>query len=263
MDAWRFPAPLLAAALLSASGTALAHDTWFQALPAAEHGEAALAVGTGNRFPLAETAVDVKHFRRSGCLAQDGAAHDLALLRMTDRATVLRHAPAGSAALACFVQLDPFEIELPPEKVAVYFKEIRPNATVLAAWADLKARGLPFRERYTKSARIELGATALPARTGTTMDVLRTAPAGAVTVRTETTFQVLRENRPLVDFPVELVNERSPVGLWFRTDVEGRIRTKLPLPGRWLLRGTDLRLAADDPTRWESQFITYAFDVGG
>jgi hypothetical protein len=58
------------------------------------------------------------------------------------------------------------------------------------------------------------------------------------------------------------VNERSPVGLWFRTDAQGRIRARLPLPGRWLLRGTDLRLSAVDATRWESQFITYAFEVG-
>jgi hypothetical protein len=60
---------------------------------------------------------------------------------------------------------------------------------------------------------------------------------------------------------VELINERSPVGLWHRTDAEGRINAKLPLPGRWILRGVELKLAPSDPTRWESQFITYAFEV--
>jgi hypothetical protein len=93
------------------------------------------------------------------------------------------------------------------------------------------------------------------------MDVLRQAPAGALAVGGEATFQVLREGRPLADFPVELVNERSPIGLWSRTDAQGRITMRLPLPGRWLLRGTDLRLSSSDPKRWESQFITYAFDV--
>ena len=77
----------------------------------------------------------------------------------------------------------------------------------------------------------------------------------------EAVFQVLREGRPLAGFNVELVNERSPIGLWHRTDAEGRIRARLPLPGRWLLRGTDLRLSTSDTTRWESQFITYAFEV--
>ena len=145
--------------------------------------------------------------------------------------------------MSCWLQLAPFEFELPPDKIEVYFKEIRPNAVVLAAWAELKARGLPFLEKYTKSARIDLGPQTVPtAAVGTAMDVLR-------------------EGRPLADLPVELVNERSPIGLWHRTDAQGRVRARLPLPGRWLLRGTDLRLSASDPTRWESQFITYAFEV--
>jgi hypothetical protein len=93
------------------------------------------------------------------------------------------------------------------------------------------------------------------------MDVLRLAPSGLLAVGVEAQFQVLRDGRPLPDFPVELVNERSPVGLWQRTDADGRVRIKLALPGRWLLRGTDLRLSASDATRWDSRFITYAFDV--
>ena len=83
----------------------------------------------------------------------------------------------------------------------------------------------------------------------------------SLAVGNEATFLVLRQGQPLADFPVELINERSPIGLWHRSDALGRIRAKLPLPGRWLLRGTDLRLLKADPTRWESQFITYAFDV--
>ena len=133
---------------------------------------------------------------------------------------------------------------------------------MLAAWADLNSRGLPFLEKYTKSARIDLGAQAVPTTaTGTAMDVLREAPVGPITVGGEATFVVLREGRPLPDFPVELVSERDPGSLWQRTDAQGRIRARLPQPGRWLLRGTDLRLAPGDPTRWESQFITYAFEV--
>jgi hypothetical protein len=235
------------------------NDTWFEALPA-RPGEALFALGTGNRFPLTELAVDSQYFARSGCRAGDGSTRALEALRYTDKTTVLRSKGADVAALACFVQLAPFEFELPADKIEVYFKEIRPGAAVLAAWAGLRARGLPFIERYTKSARID-GATASPTPTGTAMDVLRQAPAGALAVGSEATFQVLREGRPLADFPVELVNERSPLGLWHRTDAEGRIRARLPLPGRWLLRGTDLRLSASDPTRWESQFITYAFEV--
>ena len=240
---------------LAFAGSAFAHDTWFEPLPGGT-----IALGTGNRFPVTELAVDDKFFAKRGCVTADGTARALEKLRFTDKATLLR--PKGnSVALTCFVQLDPFEIDLPADKIEIYFKEIRPSAAVLAAWADLEARGLPFKERYTKSARIDVGADASSQPTGTAMDALRVSPRGALTVDSEAVFQVLLDGKPLPDFPVELINERSPIGLWHRTDAEGRIRAKLPLPGRWLLRGTELKLSPADATRWESQFITYAFEV--
>jgi Domain of unknown function (DUF4198) len=244
------------AAVALALGAA-AHDTWFEPLP-----NGSLSLGTGNRFPVNEIAVDDKFFVKSGCINADGKTRTLDTVRFTDKATLLRAKDrAGAEPLTCFMQLQPFDIDLPPDKIEIYFKEIRPSAAVLAAWADLKARGLPFREHYTKSARIDLGADASPQPSGTAMDALRVSPRGALTVGTEAVFQVMLDGKPLADFPVELINERSPVGLWYRTDAQGRISAKLPLPGRWILRGVELRLSASDATRWESQFITYAFEV--
>lgn len=239
---------------------AQAHDTWFEPLAAAKD-EAAFALGTGNRFPVTELAVDSQYFVRSGCRTSEGATRALEPVRYTDKSTLLRAKAVDAGALSCFVQLTPFEFDLPADKIEVYFKEIRPSAAALAAWEGLRARGLPFRERYTKSARID-GPRAAPLPVGTAMDVLRSAPSGPLVVGTEAVFQLLREGQPLADQPLELVNERSPVGLWHRTDAQGRIRARLPLAGRWLLRGTELRLSPTDPTRWESQFIAYAFEVG-
>jgi hypothetical protein len=238
-------------------GSATAHDTWFEPLLGG-----GLGLSTGNRFPLSDLAVDDKYFVKSGCVAADGKARTLDKVRFTDKATLLRSKDrVGAEPLTCFMQLQPFDIDLPPDKIEIYFKEIRPSAAVLAAWADLKARGLPFKEHYTKSARIDVGADASPQPTGTAMDALRVSPRGALAVGSEAVFQVLLDGKPLPDFPVELINERSPVGLWHRTDTEGRISAKLPLPGRWILRGVELHLAASDATRWESWFITYAFEV--
>lgn len=251
---------LLGTLLAAATGAASAHDTWFAPLPASSPNEVLFALGTGNRFPVFELAVDRQYFASRGCRSGDARTPAFEPLRYTDTTTLMRAATGERATLSCWLQLAPFEFELPADKIEVYFNEIRPSAAVLAAWADLRARGLPFIERYTKSARID-GANAAPRPTGTAMDVLREAPSGPLAVGAEATFQVLREGRPLADFNVELVNERSPVGLWHRTDAQGRLRARLPLPGRWLLRGTDLRLSASDPTRWESQFITYAFEV--
>jgi Domain of unknown function (DUF4198) len=246
------------AAMALALGAA-AHDTWFEPLP-----NGSLALGTGNRFPVADLAVDDKFFAKSGCVTADGRTRALDKQRFTDKATLLRAKDrAGTEPLTCFVQLQPFDIDLPADKIEIYFKEIRPSAAVLAAWAELKARGLPFRESYTKSARIDVGPDASSQPTGTAMDALRVSPRGVLTVGSEAVFQVLLGGKPLPDFPVELINERSPIGLWHRTDSEGRIRARLPLPGRWILRGVELKLAALDATRWESQFITYAFEVAG
>ena len=244
---------------------ASAHDTWFAWIAPTPIDEPQLLLGTGNRFPVTEIAVDIQYFaKKSGCRGADGMARALVLQRYTETFSVLRPTPAvdRAAALSCAVELDAFEIELAPDKIEIYFKEIRPSAAVLEAWAGLRARGLPFRERYVKSARIERGHSALSREPrGTAMDVLRLAPEGPLTVASEATFQVLRMGQPLANFNVELINERSAVGLWQRTDAQGHVRLRLPLPGRWLLRGTDLRLSTRDATRWDSQFITYAFDV--
>ena len=52
--------------LAFAAGAAHAHDTWFAARP-----DGSLTLACGNRFPLAETAVDVRFFLRSGCRGTD------------------------------------------------------------------------------------------------------------------------------------------------------------------------------------------------
>jgi hypothetical protein len=249
-------AALFTLALSCIAAAAHAHDTWFA--PNGASSATALTLGTGNRFPVMELAVDDKYFAKRGCVAADGTPRRLDKQRFADTATHLRTAPG---AAACFVQLDAFDVELADDKIALYFKEIRPPQPVLDAWQQMRARGLPFKERYVKSARIELDAAAATRRVGTVMDTVRVAPEGVPTLGSEAEFQVLRDGQPLADFNVELVNERSPIGLWHRTDAQGRIRAKLPLPGRWVLRGTDLRVAAGNATRFESWFVTYAFEV--
>lgn len=250
----------LAISLLAlCGGMATAHDTWFQPMPPTR-GEVTLALGTGTRFPVYEVAVDTQYFTRSGCRVGSGGARPIGSARYNDDHTLLRVPATDAAALTCWVQLSAFDIELPPEKIEIYFKEIRPAAEVLAAWATLSARGIPFRERYVKSARID-GPESASLPTGNAMDVLRIAPAGALRAGSEAGFRVLREGQPLADFPVELVNARSPLGLWSRTDANGELRVRLTLPGRWLLRGTDLHVSPSDPERFASRFIAYTFEV--
>lgn len=247
----------LAALLLATS--AQAHDTWFELQPGT--GKAELLIGSGNRFPLYEGGVGGNAFDKSGCRGGDGKAAALTFRRHVRNATLLRTDAEDGPALTCWAQLQPFDVELTPQLVEVYFREIRPSAAVVAAWQALRAQGVVFRERYVKSARYDGADVTSPKPTGTTMDVVRLTPAAAPKVNDTVSWQILRDGEPFADFPVELVNENSPLGLWTRSDKEGRVTMRLPLPGRWLLRGTDLRPSPADPTRWESKFIAYSFDV--
>jgi hypothetical protein len=238
---------------------AYAHDTWFE--PQSGSSPVEFLIGSGNRFPLYEGGVGGDAFVNSGCRGADGKTVALAFRRHVRKATLLRADATDTAPLTCWAQLQPYDVELTPELVQTYFKEIRPRASVIAAWDKQRAQGVPFRERYVKSVRFDGGSVAEPKPTGIAFDVLRIKPAGAPKVGAEASFQLLRDGQPIADFPVEFINEASPLGLWQRTDAQGRVSMRLPLPGRWLMRGTELRPPADAQAPWLSWFIAYSFEV--
>jgi hypothetical protein len=260
----------LATALAAAALPAAAHDSWLSpAESPARGGRQALELATGNRYPVQEFNPTAASLVRSQC--SDGtAAAPLALRPGREQAKSLLLAAAarrGQPVLACWVELKPFELVMEPDKVEVYFNEIRPPQPVRQAWAELQARGVAWQESYRKLARIELAQAATasaaqrararqPAGLDLEIVVLGDAP---VAVGRALEFQVLRDGRPLAGFPVELVSERSPLGIWRETDGEGRLVHTLPFAGRWLLRGTELRPAP--PDRWTSLFVTLAIEA--
>lgn len=248
-----------AAIALSALG-AQAHDTWFQPLTAAPGApRVEIALGTGNRYPVQETGVGTEYLQRQGCQARDGqaAARPMQPARHIDHALVLR---VPLEAARCWAQLVPLEIELEAAKVTVYLQEVQAPPALRAAWRDMQSRGLPWRERYTKHARIDLAteaaAGALAVQVPMAMDIVRQPREGGGFA-----FQVLHAGAPLAQQAMELISEAGTRGIWRRTDAQGLIEFP-PLPaGRWLLRGTLLRLSDEDPTRWDSGFVTLAFEV--
>jgi|CXWL01.1.fsa_nt_gi hypothetical protein len=238
-----------------------AHDTWFEPLPAAP-GEWLLALGTGNRFPHHESGIAAEYLVRQGCR---GAAGDLALTALRNEAVslVLR---AAAGARTCWAQAGPFEIELPPAKVALYLREINAPAAVHAAWAEMQRRGAPWRERYVKHARIERAATSAGTTAGDdpaamAMDMWLEGNGAAIRPGDPLHFRVLRGGRPVAGLALELRGAASALGIWRRTDHAGRVQLPAPPAGRWLLRGTDVRLSATEADLWESGFVTLAFEV--
>ena len=268
---------VLGALLLPAA--AQAHDTWFQALPASG-GAPLLALGTGSRFPVQESGIGVEYLARQGCTVQapgTGAnapkrrsvqpvIQPMKPLRNMANALVLR---GPAQAQSCWVQLVPLEIELQPDKVPIYLQEVQADAALRAAWALIQQRGLPWKERYTKHARIDLrGNAAEPLRTDMStgtgpgmgsdmdMDIVRAAAAdGAFS------FRVIRDGLPLPGLAVEFVSDKLPLGIWRRSDEQGLVSLPTLPPGRWLVRAIDLRLSTVRPDEWESRFVSLAFDV--
>lgn len=255
---------ILSAFLLLDAATASAHDTWFATRPG-KPAEVVLALGTGDQFPAFETGIDARYFTAQGCDAGgQAAAVPMVILRNDDRSLLLR---APRNATSCWMQLQPFEITVTPDKVPVYLKEIQASPEVRATWSAMQARGLPWRERYVKHARIDLdpgaatatatGVPALPLG----MDLRIEHANGPLRVGDSVNARVLRDGLPLADQALELRSDASPLGIWRRSDEQGRLTLPLPLAGRWLLRGVDLRVSASNPDEWDSRFVTLAFEV--
>ncbi len=250
----RYRLTLLAAALGLAASNAGAHDTWFERLPAVQ-GTPHLALGTGDRFPVRESGIAARHLVASGCRA---ARLITTLQPLHDAADALVLRPTPGAA-TCWVQSEPFDITLAPDKIGAYLREIQASPEQRATWAAMQQRGLPWRERYAKHARIELGAPAAMA-VPMAMDLVL-QHSGPVHAGAMLQVLVLRDGQPLAGLPVELVGEASPLGIWRRSDAQGRLQMPVPAGGRWLLRATELRLSETQPNTWDSRFVTLAFDA--
>jgi len=242
---------------------ALAHDTWFERVEAPDGGARQplqLALGTGNQYPRYEEPVQPKVVTHLACTDAGGTVYKPESSRAGRRHTVLRVPGPEAGTFSCVVRLQPFEVELAPAIVDIYFDEIRAGDTLRAVLARQRAQGRPFEERYLKVARIE--GVAAPVRDKSQpLDVLRVAPRGLLQAGTDAVFEVQRDGKPLAALPVELLHETTPGGLWARTDAAGRVTFRLPQPGRWLLRGVDLRPPISEGARWESRFIAYTFEV--
>jgi hypothetical protein len=253
-----------AALLLAATaGAACAHDTWFQPLPSTPGGHAVFTLGTGTRFPIYEFPLAYEYIAASGCRGEGATAAPLAHVEDRPTTVVVRSAAPLNLrhATTCWAQLAPFDVVVPPDKIELYLREIQASPALRATWAAMKARGLPWRERYTKFARIELGGTGARAALPLAMDVVLDNPRQPIRAGDELGFQVLRDGKPIADLPVELVGNLSPLGIWRKTDAEGRVRVTVPLAGRWILRGVDLRVSSQTPDEWVSWFVALGFEV--
>lgn len=257
------------AAALCLGAAVHAHDSWLS--PAREPASAGLLpleLTTGTRFPRPEFSQTAESVAHAHCT--DGAGDVSALSPGAQQAQWLEmHAPSRTTPVACWLELRPASIELAPPIVQVYFNEIHATPAARQAWSDMQVRNVPWRESYRKFARIELAPSSPVSKeqiaqarrpVGLALEIVVLGD-DAIAPAVPLAFQVLRDGAPLAGFEVELVSERSPLGIWRRTDANGIVRQQLPFGGRWLLRGTDLRLSVAEADSWESHFVTLAIDA--
>ena len=230
---------LLGIAVAAAQGPAIAHDTWFERQAGDAQG-LRLLLGTGSQFPAYETGIDERYLATQGCRraaiagGAGGAGSEVGPMKPAGQAqaALILHAPADASS--CWAQLSALRIELPADKIETYLREIQASAELRATWAEMAGRGVRWVERYTKHARVELGAAApLPVSMGMDMVV-----EGGTRLRAGDTVrvQVLRDGQALPGFAVEWRTDASRLGIWRRTDARGRVELKLPLAGHWLLQ---------------------------
>lgn len=275
---------LCAAAAGLAAGPALAHDTWFSPLPPTPRGQLVLALGTGEAFPRYQVAIAPAQLADSGCvgdgvrerplrdgveLSLDGLRQAIGAIGAAPPVLALRTGRPVSPAVSvsCWARLQAIDITIDDPTVDLYLDEVQALSAVRARWAALKARGVRWQERYVKHARIEIdgdgdtAAVATVALPGQGLDLQMVGERRPLRAGDTVHFQLLRDGQPLAGQPLQAVADALPAGLWRSTDDQGRLRLALPVAGRWLLRGTAIAPAADGSERWDSLFVTLAFEV--
>jgi uncharacterized GH25 family protein len=262
----------LAAVLGLCTACAQAHDSWLSpAREPAALSHVALELATGNRYPRQEFSQTEASVAQSGCIDASGTRLALRPLREQPRRLDLNAqlASDGSAAISCWVELFTAEVDIEPRIVQVYFRDIHASPAIRTAWSEQQAHKVPWHERYRKFARIELATSGeiapqalAAARRPVGLDLEIVVVGDRPVVAGEPLrFQLLRDGRALAGLPVELVSERSPLGIWRETDAQGVVEHRLPFGGRWLLRATDLRASQEVPDTWSSRFVTLAIEA--
>ena len=263
-------AALLAAVTLPAA--ALAHDTWLLPLRAVvpPGAELLLDLTSGMRFPANETAIKPDrvaqaHVRLAGAVdslpAPLGAAHSLRF-----RAPLRR---AGVATL--WVDLGPRELSLDSAQVIEYLGEVGAPDSVRRAYLRPPPAGgvRRWRERYVKHAKAVVRVSS-PQRPAPAADSSwREAAGQALELVPDVDPTALRPGdtlrvrllgaggTPVPYTGVGLVGAGTrPAGVLARTDAAGRAAFRLPGGGRWMVRATVLRPAAEPDLDWESDFTT-------
>lgn len=253
--------------LVAITTAVIAHDTWLlpQRFSAVVNTTVLLDLTSGMAFPALETSIKPDRIDR----AQYRLAGQIkSLSDLSPTPTSLRFETIFSRAgiATCWVELKPKSLDLTPKLVHEYLNEIDAPAAVRQQWATAK-EPRRWREMYTKHAKTFIrvgelqpdGSWAEPV--GMSLEIVPETDPTQLRRGMNFPVRVFENGQPLANFPLGIIREGSRKGAIRKTDHQGRVRFLLGQRGRWLLRGTKLRKAAQPEIDWESDFTTLTVNV--
>lgn len=253
-----------------------AHETWLlpeSFEPRADSG-VTLYMTSGMAFPRFDSGISASRIVEA-VLSQNGR-RDLLVPKDT-RAGALELLATTEVGTACaWVALSPRILEIKPDAVAHYLKEIGAGDDVWAAW---EAQGEPkyWKESYSKLARTYLHSgkdeAANPAGTRDTtpcwadqsssrFEILPLADPSALKEGDKLMLQLLFDGKPLINQAVGLMKEGDEPNALEMSDANGRLNLSVDEAGRYMVYATHLRPQMGDGFNWESNFVTLTLQVG-
>lgn len=254
-------------ALLAASSTAGAHGIWLAPEERSQKpgADVRLTLSAGERFPAQDASLERDSIERAACRQRNAAVPVRMMGGNGKKPLRLQGTPPLTGGVLCWVQLRPSARVLAPEHIAPYLDDMDASAELRQAWASVP-EPRRWHETITRNAKVIVPMRGQPSASGMRpvglqLEFVPDTDLSSGVVRGTLAAQVLLGGLPLAGLSVELLGEHKGDTQRQRSDARGMVRFPAPGPGRWMLSGTDLRMADAKNGVWQSQAATLVFEI--
>jgi hypothetical protein len=257
----------LTALLLGLAAPAHAHDTWVMPanfrVPAGQPISTLLSAGNG-LTPL--SAPQRRNLRVLQLVHSAGRQEPERWQRSGKSAQA--HFPAFAPGVGCLaLSTNDNQIEIEPDTVDEYLREVQAPVPVLEAWKRQRVKGEAWVERYAKDAKTYLrsgtASTGWPAlaQLGHRLEMVPQSDPTRLEAGDTLTVMLQFDGKPVPDIALRLFAGTAAERV-VRTDAQGKAQFKLSASGPHLIATTVIQLPAAPGAPWTSRFATLGFGVG-
>ena len=255
------------AGLLIAAGSTPAHDTWMgpRSFRAAVGSPVVIEMTSGMNYPALEVAIKPDRVSAAS-IRLGGKVSSIDARTTTRRSLSLRTRPSVEGIATIWASLAPKSLDLTLAQVEGYLDEIGASDEVLKAWASSPEPRV-WHETYAKHVKTFVrvgrsdGDRSWADPVGLRLEFVPEVDPTTLKSGDEIVIRVLRNGVAAPGFAVGLVGPDGKSVDLRRTDVDGRVAFRIGSAGRWMLRGTDLRVAGPGTGNWDSDFTTLTFEA--